>query len=363
MTEERLIEEQLMTVFMNKRPNMLYENTVENCGKFCVEVYLSSDPTDKNFISTNRKMIKKFFDDGYLAAGLGNFLGCSNESAVKKNTAMLKVARDVASNNIVAMSIYSSRWGGFKCVGATATTDKSNPDLYIMGREAIRHIIKEDAKLWNEFVWIEASGAIERLWKRSGGIQIPSAYLPMFMDEKTLDSVEMKDDDPYWYTRIIGRGTDDEIRVDKTIYGFSNKDVINKYIEDRKITIEELRRKYGILEVRNVSEYVNVGAAPETVWPEIRFVADFNNIDINEDMTEDEIRFVSDCLNRIYDVISQIWNINTTTDKNALDIYDAMMDCAISINRATIIRPYELGEKLIPEKEVFPIYKLIPSVI
>ena len=161
MDNTSIIEQYIYDTYMSKKPSIVYENTVRDFGKYTIEVYLASDPEDKQYISLNRKFIKKFFDDGYAAAHLGKFMGCYNESSVKQNTSMLKVAKDSVSGEIIAMTIYSSKFGSFKCVGGTVITGDIPPELRELGKDALIHITREDTGLWNQFIWTECSGKIE----------------------------------------------------------------------------------------------------------------------------------------------------------------------------------------------------------
>ena len=346
---------------MDRKPSLVVENTVNDYGSFKIEVYLSSDPEDKMFISGNREFIKDFLDRGYERAGLGTFFGCIDPKAVKRNATMLKVARESNSNVIIAMSIYSSRWGGFKCVGATATTDQS---LRRLGVEALSQMVVEDAKLWNKFIWAECSGKMDIMWSQANAIKIPHAYLSLFMDEKTLATVETEPDELYEYTRVFNKGTLEEVRISKTVYGFPNKDVLLKYIKDTDTTLEELCAKYG----KDISDVVlegfNYRAAPQRLWPDLKILMHFRDVfkikGISH-LTQHEMDVLVNSASNVHEGLEKYWKHLNSKDEKVM--YSLILTCMMMANCCTILRPYELGELLVPETRKFSADEMFPSCL
>ena len=365
MSEKELLEEKLYDIYMSKRPLSIYENTVENHGKYQIEIYLRSTPEDKKFISTNRWDIKKFFDKGYEDAGLGRFMGCNNEKAVKDNTSMLKVARDVASNTIIAMTIYSSHWGGFKCVGGTVI-GREYPELRALGIQALRTITREDVHLFNDFIWTECSGKIEEIWESCGGIRVPSAYLSLFMDEKTLSTIELPDttEDPYSYTRTLNKGTADEVRIQKVIFGFANKDVLEKYIQDTNTSIEELYERTHSVKPnssRQTNEsHIIYRLYPENIQGDLRMLELYKSI-INQrfELTEKEIHILTDVMMNVFKEMEILERVMSERDMKQL--YHILYQYGFYINKCSILKPYMFGEYLEKEKEWFPTDLLMPT--
>ena len=352
---------EVLDEYMDKKPSMVVENTIENFGSYKIEVYLASDPTDKMFISGNRKLIQDFLDKGYVRAGIGHFFGCANSNAVKKNTTMLKVAKKCDTDEIIAMSIYSSRLGGFKCVGATITTDDT---LRGLGYTALMQLVREDAKLWNKFVWAECSGKMDIMWEQAGAIKIPNAYLPLFMDEKLLETVEIEDDEIYEYSRVFNRGTLEETRVTKTIYGFPNKDVLMKYIEDVDMTLEELCAKYGKDVSDILLENVHYRVAPKEIWPDLKVLMHFKEVFTHKgisQLTQYEMDVLVDCARTANKGLEKYWCHMNSKDEKAL--YSLILSSMIMANSCSIIKPYELGEMLIPEQRRFEAEEMYPSCL
>lgn len=348
-----------LDVLMDKKPSMIVENTVKNFGSYKIEVYLASEPEDKVFISGNRKFIQEFLDKGYMRAGIGNFFGCANPNAVKKNATMLKVARKSDTNEIIAMSIYSSRWGGFKCVGATVTTDDR---LRKLGRIALNQIVREDTKLWNKFIWAECSGKMDELWERSGGIKIPNSYLPLFMDEKTLATVEIEDGELYEYTRIFNPGTIEEVKNKKTVYGFANKDILLKYVEDSNFSLDEFCKKYGKDVSELVLENVHYRVAPKRIWPDLKVLMHFRDDFIRKGishLTEYEMSVLVNCAKTANDGLEKYWGHIDSRDEK--ELYSLILSSMLFANSCAIIKPYELGEMLITDVEHFDADDMYPD--
>lgn len=354
---------ELIDKMMDKKPRLVVENTVNNYGTYKVEIYLASDPEDKVFISGNKRFIKDFFDKGYERAGIGPFAGCLNANSVKSNTSMLKVARDAQSNEIIAMTIYSSRWGGFKCVGGTITTE---PTLRPLGRQALYQITREDIKLIDQFIWTECSGKIRELWNKYGGIKIPNSYLPMFMDEKTLQTIEIEEGELYKYSRIVNRGEADELKVEKEIYGFPNKDVLEKYIQETDSSLEELLKKVSNdgLNEAFIQEHINYRSAPKDMWTDLRILKHFTESfkkTGNTTLTEREMQVLTISANNVYNGLERYWGHIKSDDEKAL--FHLMVTAMEIANISTIIKPYELGELLEPETLKFGLDKMFTDCL
>ena len=69
-----------------------------------------------------------------------------------------------------------------------------------LGSEAAKKIIASDIAPYDNWYWVEASGAIEHLFKKLGGNPIPSFLASKFLEK----DVELIDGDPVHYKRAIG---------------------------------------------------------------------------------------------------------------------------------------------------------------
>lgn len=350
----------LLENYLSNKPLYVFEHITTDYNSYYIEVYKQKDEHDKEYISKNKKAIKAFLDAGYEAAHLGKFIGCNNPNSVKQNTAMLKVARDKATNQIIAMTIYSSRWGGLKCVGGTVivTDDK---ELRNMGKEALTRITQEDVKLWGQFVWTECSGAIKKIWEKENGIMIPSAYLQLFMDEKTLSTVEFHEDDPYTYSRVTNIGTVDETRIDKVIFGFPNRAVLEKYIRDTNTTLEKLCADYGVNPEDIINEGFQYRDAPKNIWPQLKLLKYYYQEFLRGRMeiTEEESKVLTKAVSDVCTEMEHIWD--RLGNKQTDGLWNMMYKVLVLLNQANILRIYEFGVDLLEtEQEKFPSSVMMP---
>lgn len=169
-----------------------------------------------------------------------------------------------------------------------------------------------------QFIWTECSGKIRELWDKYGGIKIPNSYLPMFMDERTLQTIEIEEGELYKYSRVINRGEADEMKVEKEIYGFPNKDVMEKYIQETDTSLEELLKRLNSdgLNEAFINEHVNYRSAPRDMWTDLRilkhFTDDFKRTN-NTTLTERQMEVLTKSANNVYNgnVIGVILRVMT----------------------------------------------------
>lgn len=275
---------------------------------------------------------------------------------------MLKVAKDTASGEIIAMTIYSSKMGGFKCVGGTVVTEPH--ELRELGKTALKHITREDTKLFEQFIWTECSGRIADMWEQAGGIKLPSAYLSLFMDDKMLESIELpdSDEDPYSYTKTINPNTAEEQRITKVIFGFPNKDVLEKYIKDKNMTLEELRKR----SMRNpgaVTEaHVNYRNSPKEIQSDLIILMYFNDefAKGRTELTEYEFEVITKSLMNIHDTMEPLWDIvMSKNEKNK--VYSLMIRCMTCANYCSVLKVRELDEVMEHEFCRFPAHLYMPD--
>lgn len=360
MNKDLLIES-LVEKYFSKKPAFVFEHTTSDYRLYRIETYTENNPEDKDYIRRNKKMIKNFLDTGYEHFTKTKFLGFRNADSVRSNTTMLKLAVDKETETILAMTVYSTHFGGLKCIGGTVlmTEDKT---LRVTAKEALMQITREDVKLWGKFVWTECSDSVEDMWKNAEGIMIPAAYLPLFFDEYTMESVEYSEKDPYHYTRLIGRGTVDEKRIEKMIFGFPNRAVLEKYISERNTTLEELCKTYGI----NPDDLLNEGFyyrdAPKHLWPYLRLIRHYYDEIVKRghlEFTELEIKTITKSIEEVYGFFGDQWD--NTTKKDGLR--SMMIHFVMMFNRCSVLKVYEFGDTLQLEEEKFKTAFLIPGAL
>lgn len=360
MKQELLIES-LMDTYLSRKPAFVFEHVTHDYRTYYIEVYTKTNPEDEAYIRRNKNFIKKFFDAGYEHKNLGKFMGFRNADSVRQNTAMLKVAIDKETKEIIAMTAYTSHFGGLKCIGGTVivTDDES---LRMAGKESLMQITREDVGLLSQFVWTECSGYPERMWETAGGVRIPTVYLPLFFDDYTMESVEYKEDDPYHYSRLVSRGTVDEKRIEKCIFGFPNRNVLDKYIKDHNTTLRELCKQCGVKPDDILNEDFHYRDAPKHIWPQMRLLRHYSQEMRNGRMefTEEEHKVITKAIEDIYGAMIDRWERHP---EKADGLYAMVLKTVVFFNCCSVLKVYEFGETLELEQEKFPTAALIPDAL
>lgn len=344
--EEELIVENISANFMCGKPNMVYENYIENHGKYRIEIYNRNNKEDYDYIRNHRRDIKDFFDAGYIATGQGIFGGCGSSKDVKRKTILLKVARDIASIKIIAMTIYGEQpTGSVKCVGATVIADDSLRDL---GKDALENIIASDMGLFEQFYWTEASGAIAHWCEKHNGIKIPNTYLTMFIREDKLSDIKIENGELYKYKRTINVGN--EIReVEKTVFEFPNKETMEKYIEDRNTTLEQMYAQLGReIPFHESLQTFNIDDVKKEYMLLHYYYYDLYDEYLVRDLTEMEMEYLDNAISKV-DTALEILD-GKISPMEYQKMYDFLEYCKIIRDTSTVIRIYKLGEYLVPEE-------------
>ena len=336
---------------MSTKPIMEMEVSVPKTGDFYIEIYNPANTSEKEFITKNRQFIKDFFDAGYEAAGLGEFLSCRDAKSLKRNTVLLKVGREKTTGKIIAMSIYNEHPSGIKCAGMTriVTTDEA---LKTIANAALVHIIKEDISHFKDYYWIECSGAIKHWWEKNGGIKIPNTYLPAVFAAKPemLEKVRIEPGEEYDYYRVIG----EEHEEKKCIFGFSNKQVLEKYLEDRNISLDDMIKKYE--EKNKVDESVTVDAGKiQTDIDIMKYCIMEQLYDIgimSFEITEYEERVFHDAISRMENYVRKYANMLPQYECNKL--VNQVEAAYYAANLFSILKPYQFGDEFICERELYP---------
>lgn len=210
----KINETKLINLISESVRNVLIEN--ENNKPYNIVVYKKQNLEDYNYIKEHKDFIYSFLNIGYIAAGLGNYCGCTSSKSLLKNFNVIKIA--YYNDTIIALSVYTGYQDGKKCVGITATTDEKYRDL---GKNAVIDFVKDDINLYYDFYWSECSGALEHLYKKYGGIMIPNDYIELFIGNK----FETKLKDGYHFSvRFKSSFPDeDDTVITKCIFGFNNR--------------------------------------------------------------------------------------------------------------------------------------------
>ncbi len=218
--------------------NFINENVDKSFDQFNIKTYYPKDNSDDlQFIKINKNTIFNFLDKGYQYAKLGNYRGCANPRALAKNANVIKIGYDF-NGEIIAVSVYTGYQEGKKCVGIIATVDRDLRDLGIL---ALKEIIKDDIKCEHEYYWTMCSDAIEYLWNKFGGTQIPNIFVNDYLGIK---KYELANDEFHFYIDVDGE------KYKKTIFGYNSKETYDKVSNYIKNEINN--------DIQNISEALNI---------------------------------------------------------------------------------------------------------
>ena len=193
--------------------------------------------TDIAFLQRHEAEIMKLIEDAY--APIGGYKG----RPFSKNSAFDRVALAKlvfnSKQEIIALALYSADLGGKKrfCSAGIHGSEES--------REAATAIVQDDIEPYTNWYWVEASGTIEKLYKKFGGNPIPNHLAHRFLRKPAKDLI--LDPDGVHYTRDLGTygkplkkmifGFKDEKYFDMTLKSVTNYDDFKKNINQ---AVEEI---------------------------------------------------------------------------------------------------------------------------
>lgn len=210
---------------------------------YIITTYWPNDnDNDKQYIKMNKNTLFAFLNDGYNAAGLGDFKSCYDSKHLVRNASCVRICAQKDTDELLAIGLYTNYRQGNKAVGYTATTEKYLRDLGIKG---LRDIIKLDINTPDKYFWSACSGAIEHMWQIYGGKMIPTLFIDEYFDVDKIEIDLINDGFHFWlYDK------DDE-RYKKVIFGYNSKSVfdkIHKTLENKifsSIEHSEINEKYS----------------------------------------------------------------------------------------------------------------------
>lgn len=148
---------------------------------------------------------------------IGGMKGMDSKEQLIDETDMWKMIRK--NGEILAVKCYTFKRGGRKacyCAG-NGTED---------GKKALYQMIKDDMRLKDRNAWIEASGAVEHIYKKYGeATPIPAEIAQIILKDKPFTKIC---DDGYHYVRKIGGEDHEKIMLGNITGDKKIQDVIEK---------------------------------------------------------------------------------------------------------------------------------------
>lgn len=156
----------------------------------------------------------------------GNLLSYGGANDIKKRVVFFKAVvkgipkKELKDNTFLACATYRStlmdeEYSDYKLTAIGCDQTKE-------GKEALSEIIKNDILNFDLFYWVEASGAIEHLFKKYNGYPIPNTFAKEILN--TNREVILCEDKVH-YKRKIGLGNE---LFEKMIFGFRDKEILKK---------------------------------------------------------------------------------------------------------------------------------------
>ena len=172
----------------------------------------------------DRKTILQYLDEIYdilvkAYESIGGPIGLKRKEDILKNKNNHIIRLAFYYTKVVAVAIYNKRLGGNKLTYCGAIKG----DLATEGIIGFDSIIRRDVTADSEYNWIEASGAVEHLFKKYGGLQVPSKFA-----EEIFGSGKIKIVDDFHYKRAIGG----QNWITKMIIGVHDEGLIQKVAKE-----------------------------------------------------------------------------------------------------------------------------------
>ncbi|MBP5723218.1 MAG: hypothetical protein J6X18_06570 [Bacteroidales bacterium] len=202
-------------------------------------------PTDiewKAYIKPNASAILKFMQDGYQYSGNGDFATFTLPDSIWRTCSMVRIA--FCGREWVAIALYTSRYGGFKSIGITATTNKYYREE---GKEAVKEIIKRNIYDYKLNFWTECSGVIEHYYIQNNGINIPAVFAKTVHEDTNSTSFKGIIDEYHYYFQ----NSHMQEPVIKTMFGFSSKELFDRVYKEYA---SEIDKRIKIIEQMQVKK-------------------------------------------------------------------------------------------------------------
>ena len=170
---------------------------------------------DKEFLKKHRNEIFTLVQNAY--SDKGGFAGADNPRTLIKDTDRAKMVFD-KNGKLIACALYYVDIGGFKRFGSAGISGNG------MSLKAVEDIIQSDIEPYDNWYWVEASGAIEYLFKKNNGNPIPNWIVKdlLELNEDTPAGFRIDESDNVHYFRNIG-GREQR----KMMFGFKDNEARN----------------------------------------------------------------------------------------------------------------------------------------
>ena len=289
--------------------------------------------TDQEYIKEKRDIIFNILLNAYK-----HIDGCDiyrNPKHMYQSVGRYKIVID--TNNIIyAVAVYRKINESYKCILIGGNNELNKQDV----KESVQFIIKSDITNFKKLYQIEASGPIKHWEEKYGAIKIPNTYVKEILPQY---DIEFVDGDDYSYIRKIQTKYADYVDIEKTMFGFSNPDILNKILTtDKSINdyVDAIKKMYTEPLYNSLQESVKNNKAKELAY-KCQNILGFINEVYNEcgafhNMKIDTYKFIK----KIVDLSVKIYK-EYPQYRNILDNGDIIIVIYI-LKTANIIKLHEL---------------------
>jgi hypothetical protein len=134
-----------------------------------------------------------------------------------RTTSLVKVVKDSAGK-IIVCAFYRNVDGSFKL-------QAYSHDGTVMGKNGVKAIIKSDVSPYDNWVWGEVSGSVEKYFKKFEGYPLPNSLVAEVLDKEP--SKILLSEDGFHYKRKIVDNID---ATEKVIYRFKDRETADRVL-------------------------------------------------------------------------------------------------------------------------------------
>jgi len=157
---------------------------------------------------------------------IGGFNSLHSVADIPKRIKLIKlvISKDADGKDAIgACALYRLVNDGYKGIGYAG-----NKDIVPDYKECVELIVKDDIAKYDNWYWVEASGAIQHYFEKHNGYLIPNVYVPSLLSRNIPEEDLLPDG--FSYKVVIG-GLDNPTEVVKRLYGFPNKDAYDSLMK------------------------------------------------------------------------------------------------------------------------------------
>ena len=172
----------------------------------------------------------------------GGYYGCIDPKRLIRTTPFVKIVKN-EDGSLASCALYRNVDGSFK-IQAYAN------DSTQLGKDGVKAIILSDVAPYDNWVWGEVSGSVEKYFKKFNGYPLPNELVVDVLN-KSPDKIKLMNDGFHYY-RIIGDNDDESVKI---IFGFPNEETAEKAFA--LADYEAKRKSFNMNTINDSSNDVN----------------------------------------------------------------------------------------------------------